>query len=99
MGANLDVTYQDMQDAAKRLKAGKEEITEKLGELKKLVDSLVSGGYVTDTSSKAFDQSYNEFNDGATKTIEGLEGMGQYLDSAADAFRQADEQLAQALNK
>jgi hypothetical protein len=25
--------------------------------------------------------------------------MGQYLESAADAFKQADEQLAQALNK
>jgi WXG100 family type VII secretion target len=99
MGANLDVTYQDMHDAAKRLKAGKEEIIEKLSELKKLVDSLVSGGYVTELSSKAFDQSYNEFNDGANKTIEGLEGMGEYLTSAADALRQADEQLAQSLNK
>jgi WXG100 family type VII secretion target len=97
--ANLNVTYEDMRQAATQLKNGKEEISQKLSELKKLVVSLVQGGYVTDQSSKQFDHSYDEFNTGATKAIEGLEGMGSYLSSAADAFRQADEQLAQALNK
>ena len=33
----------------------------------------------------------------AAKTIEGLEGMGKFLESAADAFQQADEQLAKGL--
>jgi WXG100 family type VII secretion target len=96
---NVDVTYAEMQDAANRLRNGKEEIVEKLGELKKLVDSLVNGGYVTDSSSKAFEASYHEFDDGATKTVEGLNGMGQYLDTAAQTFKEADEQLAKALSK
>jgi len=52
---------------------------------------------VTDRSSKQFDQSYSEFNTGATKTIEGLDGMAKFLESAADAFQQADEQLAKGL--
>ena len=97
MGANLNVTYQEMSDAAKRLRDGQSQIESQLEALKKLVDSLVSGGYVTDSSSKAFDTSYSEFNDGARKTIEGLDGMGQYLDKAAQTFQQADEQLASAL--
>jgi len=99
MGANVDVTYQEMQNAAKRLKAGKEEITEKLSGLKKLIDSLVNNGYVTDRSSKQFDQSYNEFDEGAKQMMEGLSGMGDYLDQAAETFRQADEELAKALSK
>lgn len=97
--ANLNVTYQDMEDAAGRLTNGQHDIETKLGELKSLVDSLVNGGYVTDKSSKAFDAAYAEFNDGATKTIAGLEGMSGFLKSAAQALGDTDSQLASALNK
>jgi WXG100 family type VII secretion target len=97
MGANLNVTYQEMSDAAKRLRDGQQQIESQLEALKKLVDSLVNGGYVTDSSSKAFESSYTEFNEGARKTIQGLEGMGMYLDKAAQTFQQADQDLASAL--
>jgi WXG100 family type VII secretion target len=97
--ANLNVTFQDMEDAAGRLTNGQHDIEGKLTELKSLVDSLVSGGYVTDKSSKAFDSSYAEFNDGATKTIAGLEGMSGFLKSAAQALGDTDTQLASSLNK
>ncbi|HEY5837142.1 WXG100 family type VII secretion target [Streptomyces sp.] len=96
--ANVNVTYQDMRDAATKLRTGQAEITEKLNTLHKFVQDLVNGGYVTDRSSKAFDQSYSEFNTGATKTIEGLDGMGKFLEAAADAFQQADEQLAKGIS-
>lgn len=96
---NLNVTYQDMEDAAGRLTNGQHDIESKLTQLKSLVDSLVSGGYVTDKSSKAFDSSYAEFNDGATKTIAGLEGMSGFLKSAATALGDTDSQLASSLNK
>ncbi|MFI1096255.1 WXG100 family type VII secretion target [Streptomyces sp. NPDC020917] len=95
--ANVNVTYQDMRDAAGKLRTGQHEITEKLHALQKFVQDLVNGGYVTDRSSKQFETSYNEFNTGATKTIEGLDGMAKFLESAADAFQQADEQLAKGL--
>lgn len=95
--SNVNVTYQEMRDAANKLRNGQSEIEDKLAQLKSLVQSLVNGGYVTDRSSKQFDQSYEEFNNGAKQTIQGLDGMGQFLTSAADAFEQADEQLAQGL--
>jgi WXG100 family type VII secretion target len=94
MGANLNVTYHEMSDAATRLRDGQQQIEERL---QALVDSLVNGGYVTDSSSKAFDASYSEFNEGARRTIAGLEGMGHYLDRAAQTFQQADQDLASAL--
>ena len=95
--ANVNVTYQDMKSAGDRLKAGREEIEGNLQQLKRLVDDLVSGGYVTDSSSKAFQASYDEFNTVATKTIEGLNGMADYLKAAADTFENADRELANAL--
>lgn len=97
--ANLNVTYGDMQDAASRLANGQQEINTQLSRLKSLVDSLVSGGYVTDQSSIAFGSSYQEFNDGATKTIAGLEGMSTYLNKAAEALQQTDADLANALKR
>jgi WXG100 family type VII secretion target len=96
---NVNVTYGDMQSAAKQLQAGESQIESDLSRLKKLVDNLVAGGYITDSSSKQFEASYTEFNTGATKMIQGLNGMGQYLDAAAKAFQDTDTQLANALKK
>jgi WXG100 family type VII secretion target len=95
--ANVNVTYADMQSAANQLRSGEQQIQGDLAKLKKLIDNLVASGYVTDSSSKQFEASYTQFNTGATKMIEGLNGMGQYLDSAAKAFHETDTQLAASL--
>ena len=94
---NMNVTYQDMHDAASRLSQGEDDIKSQLSQLKSLVDSLVSGGYVTDRSSAAFNDSYQEFNNGATQTISGLSGMASYLNQAANALAQTDSDLANAI--
>ena len=95
--ANVNVTYEQMTTAAGKLEAGQAEIEGQLGELKAQVDDLVNNGYVTDSSSKAFQQSYDEFNQGARQVIEGLTGMGKYLRTAAQTFEEADTTLANAL--
>jgi WXG100 family type VII secretion target len=95
--ANVNVTYAEMQSAANQLRSGEAQIEGDLAKLKKLIDNLVASGYVTDTSSKQFETSYTEFNTGATKMIQGLNGMGQFLDAAAKAFHETDIQLASAL--
>ena len=97
--ANLNVTYGDMQTAASQLRSGETQINSDLARLKKLIDNLVASGYVTDSSSRQFQASYEEFNSGATKMIAGLNGMGQYLDTAAKAFHETDAQLASALKQ
>jgi len=91
---NVNVTYADMQSAASQLKAGEQQIEGDLGRLKSLIDNLVASGYVTDSSSKQFEAAYAEFNVGATKMIQGLTGMAQYLDTAANSFQETDSQLA-----
>lgn len=96
---NVNVTFEEMRAAATRLNAGRQEITEKLNELQKLVSSLVHGGYVTDTSSRQFEAAYSDFTSGASKTINGLEDMGRYLTNAADTFERADQELSSKLNR
>ncbi|RLV56881.1 WXG100 family type VII secretion target [Aeromicrobium phragmitis] len=95
--ANVNVTYEEMRSAATRLKSGQNEIEGTLDQLKSLVQELVSSGYVTDKSSKAFDASYEDFNQGARQVIEGLTGMGEYLNTAAQTLEDTDEQLAAGL--
>lgn len=97
--ANMNVTYEDMRGAATNLKNGQTEIEGTLDKLRSLVSDLVAGGYVTDKSSKVFDTSYEDFNKGARQTVEGLTGMGEYLNAAAQALSDTDEQLAAQLNK
>ncbi|WP_201931758.1 WXG100 family type VII secretion target [Nocardioides donggukensis] len=91
------MTYEEMKSQATKLAAGRQEIESKLNELKGQVDSLVSGGFVTDSASAAFQSSYDEFSKGASQTIEGLDGMGNYLNKAAEAFQSVDSELASAL--
>jgi WXG100 family type VII secretion target len=97
--ANVNVTYEEMRAAGKQLQAGKADIESRLSQMKSQVDQLVAGGYVTDVSSKQFQASYEEFNNGARQTIQGLEGMSQYLNTAADTFQQTDQQLSQQLGR
>jgi WXG100 family type VII secretion target len=95
--ANLNVTYGDMRDAASRLQSGKDDLIGKLTELQTLVNNLVSGGYVTDASSGAFNESYNQFTTGTKTAVEGLDGLSQYLTKAAEALQTTDQELANAL--
>jgi WXG100 family type VII secretion target len=98
MAANVNVTYEEMRTAADNLKSGEDEIRDKLTRMHTMIKTLINEGYVTDKSSKKFDENYEEFNEGVGKTIEGLDGMAAYLKAAADAFEQADSDLATAQN-
>ena len=97
--ANLNVTYDEMRTASTNLENGKHEIADKLARLKALVDGLVSAGYVTDKSSVAFKDSYDEFNTGITNVLEGLTGMSGYLSTAAQVLEDTDTQLASQLGR
>ncbi len=95
--ANINVSYDELESAAARLAAGREEISTKLGDLQSLIASLVTSGFVTDRSSRAFQQSYMEFTGGARSTIAGLDGLANYLRQASSTLAEVDAQLAQRL--
>ena|SRR5664279_2111732 len=95
--ADVSVSYDHLDQVAKQLTNGQQEIERQLLDLKKSVDTLVAEGYVTDQSSKAFETSYLQFNDGISKTVAGLEGLSGFLTKAASTFRESDQGLAQGL--
>ncbi|MBD8704233.1 WXG100 family type VII secretion target [Frigoribacterium sp. CFBP9039] len=95
--ANVTVTYDDLRTQSTQLRNGQRAIEDQLGQLKSQIANLVSSGYVTDKSSKAFDSTYSEFTTGATTTIAALEGLAGFLESAANALESTDAQLASSL--
>lgn len=94
---NVKVTYADMHEQATKLNNGRIEIETKLTELKNQVEALVAAGFVTDSASGAFQNSYHTFSTGVSSTIEGLDGMATFLTKAAEAFQNVDSELANAL--
>lgn len=92
--ANLNVTYDQMQSAANRLRSGQSDLEGKLQELRALVSQLVQDGFTTTRASGAFDSSYEQFTSGAQRTVQGIDGMAQFLEKAASALQSTDEQLA-----
>ncbi|WP_285728237.1 hypothetical protein [Psychromicrobium xiongbiense] len=49
--ANMNVTFDELDNAAKSLESGKADLESKLGELQKKIQALVTSGYVPDKSS------------------------------------------------
>lgn len=97
--ANMNVTYDQMHQAASELRAGQAEIEANLQKLRQRVQQLVQDGFTTSRASGAFDASYQEFSTGAQKTVQGIDGMATFLDKAAEALRTTDEQLASQLGQ
>jgi WXG100 family type VII secretion target len=96
---NVNITHAEMQSAVGHLRAGEQTIKGDLGKLKRLVDSLMTSRCVIDTSSTHFHGSYTQFSSSATRMIQGLNGMAQYLDTAVKAFGDTDAQLAASLGQ
>jgi WXG100 family type VII secretion target len=93
----MNVTYAEMNSAAQRLTAGENTIDSELGNLKSLIDELVSSGFVTDSASGAFHGAYEQFTTGARQVISGLTQMSTYLNKAAQTIEETDQALARAI--
>ncbi|MCL1923558.1 MAG: WXG100 family type VII secretion target [Propionibacteriaceae bacterium] len=95
--ANINVSYEEMKTAAGQLNSGKDDITSKLESLKGYISTLVSSGFITDRASKAFEETYDQYDRGAKDVIASLEDLAKYLTSAADEMQATDERLAAPL--
>lgn len=92
--ANLNVTFGDMQNEASALRNGQSEITNQLNSLRNRINNLVTSGFVTDSASGAFQQMYENFNNGATQTISALEQIAATLENMARTLQETDQALA-----
>jgi WXG100 family type VII secretion target len=97
--ANLNVTYEEMTDAAHQLDMGKQELNDVLTRLSGVINNLVAGGFQTELASGAFNQTYEDFTSGTMKAIGGLDGLSMFLKKAAEAMASTDAELAKAIQQ
>jgi len=94
---NVNINYQDMQAQATKLRSEQAEIEARLHSLRTDIQALVSSGFVTDSASGQFATTFEHFCQGATQSMQALDGMALYLDRAAAAFENVDSELARAI--
>ena len=95
--ANINVTYTEILDASARLLAGKDDLVGRLQELLSMVAGLVTGGFVTDAASGAFQSTYEQFTTGATQAVSALDGLAGFLVQAASVLESVDRDLGAAI--
>lgn len=91
---NIRVSYTELQHAALTLEKGRHDIDATLTALRSTIQNLVSHGFVTERSSHAFLNSYEDFNAGATRMGQGLEALAGFLKQAEQVLMDVDHQLA-----
>src|SRR5690606_12287948 len=87
--ANLNVTYDDLRDAARRLQVGKDDLHTKLTDLSNLIHELTANGFQAEQSSAAYRDSFEQFRTGTSQAIDGLDGLANFLVSEADALQRS----------
>jgi WXG100 family type VII secretion target len=95
--ADVTVTYDDINSAGERLQTEHQDMEAKLQQLEAYIQGLVESGYVSG-SGQAFNQEFQDFTRGAKQMLEGLGGMGQFLKTAAQTFRDTDEGLRSGIS-
>lgn len=97
--ANVNVTYQELEDAAKYLQAGENDIKSKLADLKSHIDTLTSSGFVTDQASGQYSETYDKFTTNMNEAASALDQLAQYLMHASQTMQQTDQQLKQQFSQ
>jgi WXG100 family type VII secretion target len=92
---DLSVGYEGMDSAASQLQQSQEEMTEQLQSLRSMIDGLVSGEFRTQLAFPRFQESYEEWSQGAQQMLEGLDGMASFLNQAVGGIQELDSQLQQ----
>ncbi len=95
--ANMNVSYDELDNAANQLTSGQSQLEQQLHQLQSFIQNLVSSGFVTDQASGAFNETYEKFNTSAKSTVANLEILAQNLRSTANVLRDTDQQIASQL--
>lgn len=97
--ANVNVTYQELEDAARYLLAGESDLKAKFADLKARIDGLTSSGFVTDQASGTYSETYTTFTTNMNTAVSALDTLSHYLLQASQAMQSTDQQLSQQFSQ
>jgi WXG100 family type VII secretion target len=94
----IKVTAESLHSVASQLKSGSGEVSQRLESMRSQVQNLVDSDW-SGAASNSFQDLYREWNDGARKVKEALDGVAQMLDQAARIYQDTEDQLARQLRQ
>ncbi|MFD4574889.1 WXG100 family type VII secretion target [Streptomyces sp. NPDC058417] len=95
-GKDTDLTYAEMEKTANDLITDMGNLEDQIAAVEKRVKKLVADGFTTQKASGAYEDSMRDFTKGATKTVQGLHGLADFLKKAKKAYEDLDDQLAKS---
>ncbi len=93
---DVDLTYAEMEKEAGKLLKDMDRLHKELDTIDDRIKNLVQSGFTTQKASGAFEKSFEDFTKGAKQTMEGLEGLSEFLKKAKEAFENLDIELAKS---
>jgi WXG100 family type VII secretion target len=96
--SDVNIGYDGLQRSASQLRAGQEEITQRLTSMKTMIDQLVAAEFSTRQASGRFQESYQQWTKGAQDMMAGLDGMATFLRDVAAKHQDLDNQLGGSLH-
>ncbi|MEV4758830.1 WXG100 family type VII secretion target [Micromonospora sp. NPDC049559] len=95
--ATYHVVTEDMQESASWLQQNMQTLLDGMNQAKSKIDTLIQGGYNTPAAQAKFGPYFDEYKGSVDQTLQGMEGISQYLQQVGTAFEDTDTQTGNSL--
>jgi uncharacterized protein YukE len=96
--ATYHVSTEDIQDSSSWLQQNMQTLLDGMTQAKSKIDALIAGGYNTPAAQAKFSPYFDEYKTSVDQTLQGMEGISQYLQQVSTAFEDTDTQTASSLS-
>jgi type VII secretion effector (TIGR04197 family) len=94
----FNVDTEQLDDASNWLKQHMQQLISEMQTAKSKIDALIADGYSTPAAQQKFEPYFDEYKNSVDKTLQGMEGISQYLQQVGTAFSDTDTHTASSLN-
>jgi uncharacterized protein YukE len=95
--ATYHVQTEDIQESASWLNQNMETLLDGMRQAKTKIDDLIQGGYNTPAAQSKFGPYFDEYKSSVDQTLQGMEGISEYLKQVGVAFEQTDSETGNSL--
>lgn len=95
--ATYHIQTEDIQESATWLQQNMQTLLDGMTQAKSKIDTLIQGGYNTPAAQAKFGPYFDEYKSSVDQTLQGMEGISQYLQQVGSAFEETDTATGNSL--
>ena len=95
--ATYHIQTEDIQESAGWLQQNMQTLLDGMNQAKSKIDTLIQGGYNTPAAQAKFGPYFDEYKGSVDQTLQGMDGISQYLQQVGTAFEDTDTQTGNSL--